>query len=104
MAIYGRGGNEIELIREATMAELLREWSCPEKPRSKKQREDHKLASERIGYGMMWIGKDKEDGHESIYELAYCKADGGWAEITDARRKIMGEARYAEAAGIPLAV
>lgn len=96
--IYGRFGNEITLAREATVADVLKDWGHAKPSKSHKYAEDEKQAAERVGYGMMWWGTD-----ERLYELAYCRAEGGWAEIDDARKAIMGAERYAEAFGMPLA-
>lgn len=100
MAIYGRGGDELVLLREATVEEVLKDWGI--KPNSRKH--DDKLeiqkAKDRVGYGMLWWAKYTADNAETLCELAYCRADNGFAEIDDTRRALMGAARYTEATGI----
>jgi len=99
--IYARFGDEITLLREASLLDVLKDWGHAKWSKSKKYAEDEKIAAERVGYGMMWWAKF-QNGEERIAELAYCRADDGWKEIDDTRRKIMGEARYAEACGKPV--
>jgi len=99
--IYSRFGGTVQLIREATLSELLSDWNCPENPRSAKQKKDHAEAKQRIDYGMMWWAK-YEDGTERIAELAFLRADDGWKEIDSTRKALMGEARYMECCGGPL--
>lgn len=86
----------VTLVREAKLEELLADWNVPTPARSRKQKEDLAKARERIGYGMMWWVRF-DDGELRLYELAYLRADGGWEEIDDARKALMGEARYAAA-------
>jgi hypothetical protein len=93
MALYDQVGGEVTLEREATFAEVVSEWMW-------RSASAKKAANDRIGYGMLWWGK--VDGERRLFDLAYVRADGGWAEIDDARRALMGDARYREASGMPV--
>lgn len=91
--IYGTFGNKLELVREATVDEVLTNWGS-------RSRADKTIAKERCGRGMMWwvSGYHTNAAEPRLYNLVYCRADGGWDEIDAARKKIMGEKRYQEAA------
>lgn len=97
--IYGRMGGELVLVREATVEEVLKDWGVKPTAKSAAAQKEIETAKSRVGYGMMWWARWPEDGQERLCELAFCRADGGWAEIDDARKAIMGEARHAEASG-----
>lgn len=105
MPLYGRFGDEIELTREATIDEVLKDWGVKPTAKSRAAQEERTRAKDRCDYGMMWWGRFKNgtiDTEERIFELAFCRADGGFAEIDDVRRKLMGETRYHEAVGKPI--
>lgn len=102
MAIYGRWGDEITLIKEATVADVLDDWSVRPGDKSKQAKQDRKLAAERVGYGMMWWAQYKDGEKRVLVELAYCKADEGWKEIDEVRETLMGEPRYSEAVRKPV--
>lgn len=80
------------MLREATREDI----------KTHERRKWDKQDDQRRGYGMLWIIKYADDGRESAADLAFLKADKGWAEIDDARELLMGPERYAEAVGRPV--
>lgn len=93
MTIVSRWGGDIVLEREATLKDI----------RPLDHRKADKQDAERISYGMLWVGYlTTSPSEKRIFDLAFLRADGGWAEIDDERRRLMGEARYQEACNTPV--
>lgn len=78
MAIYGRFGVEVKILRRAVLEDVQK---CDRRKPDKQDRE-------ALNAGSYWIvdfvGTKERDGKERLYHLAYLRADGGFSEIDDA--------------------
>lgn len=78
MAIYGRTGDVVTIVRRAVIADVKAlEGRTPDK----QDREALKNDS--------YVVVRNEDGKKRLYHLAYLRADGGSREITDTIEKLI---------------
>lgn len=73
MAIYGRFGDTVTIVRRAVLSDVMK---------LDKRRAD-KTDKKAVDAGSYVVIK-QDDGTERLYHLAYLRADGGAAEITKA--------------------
>jgi hypothetical protein len=76
--IYGRFGNIVTIVRRGTLADV----------KTFDHRSADKYDRQHVKSKSYVIVKDAEDGRESLYHLAYLRADDGSKEIDQAIEEV----------------
>lgn len=74
MAIYGRFGDTITIVRAAVIGDV----------KTYENRRPDSRDYERVEQGGYFIVRSEDDGKERLYDLAYMRADDGLTEIVRA--------------------
>jgi hypothetical protein len=84
--IYGRFGDEIEIVRVAVLADVKR----------LDKRKPDKHDKQRVADGCYIVTRSKSaddpfGGDERLHDICYMRADGGFKEITEAIRRLSAQ-------------
>jgi hypothetical protein len=74
MAIYGRAGQEVTIVRVGTLDDV----------RKLDGRRPDKQDREAVENGSYVVTRDADSGQERLHHLAFLRADGGSREVTEA--------------------
>jgi len=78
MAIYGRWGNKVQIVRRAKAKDF----------QALDNHKPNKLERAGLSIGSFWVVRGEDDEKERLYHLAFLRADGAFAEIADRCREL----------------
>lgn len=84
MAIYGRFGDTVTIVRMGTLDDV----------KSLDRRKPDQQDRDAVKAGSYVVTKHEDDGAERLHHLAFLRADGGLPEIMNAVRAVQFEQRF----------